>query len=269
MSATAWPIMLPNQAEFAAALLDPHRPCPPGLHTWNGADPAKRFAVYRNNVIISLVDALADGFPVVAQLVGDEFFRAMAAVFVRHAPPCSRILARYGEGFADFIAKFDPAAGLPYLADVAALEMARVQAFHAADAPALDAEGARLALSCAERAGELVLALHPSVRVLRSEFALASLWAAHQCEGEVDLGGIEIDAPEAAGVLRQGIEVLVLPLTHAGHDFVAALRQGRPLGDAAAAALAVDPSFDLGACLALLLGHGAVVSIQLPGSQAP
>ena len=52
-----------NQAAFAQALLDPDLPCPSGLCTWNGSDPARRFAVYRNNVVVSLIDALADIVP--------------------------------------------------------------------------------------------------------------------------------------------------------------------------------------------------------------
>ena len=92
-----------SQAAFAAALLDPDQPCPPGLRAWNGSDPTARLAVYRNNVVGSLIDALADTFPVAQELVGEAFFRAMAGVFARQAPPRSRILAHYGEGFAEFI----------------------------------------------------------------------------------------------------------------------------------------------------------------------
>jgi hypothetical protein len=72
------------------------------LIAWNGSDPARRFAVYRNNVVVSLIDALADTFPVTQELVGEDFFRAMAGVFVRHAPPTSALLAEYGEGFSGF-----------------------------------------------------------------------------------------------------------------------------------------------------------------------
>ena len=94
-----------SQADFSAALFDPARACPPGLFAWNGSDPAARLAVYRNNVIASLVDALADGFPVVQELVGAEFFRAMAAVFVRQTPPRTRVLAQYGDSeFPRFVA---------------------------------------------------------------------------------------------------------------------------------------------------------------------
>ena len=88
-----------TQAKFAAALLDPACPCPSGLKTWTGGDPARRFQVYRNNVVASLIDALADTFPVTLELVGDTFFRAMAGVFVRGCPPRSPILAFYGDDF--------------------------------------------------------------------------------------------------------------------------------------------------------------------------
>ena len=67
-----------NQALFAATLLDPTLPCPPGLTAWNGSDLTRRLAVHRNNVVVSLVDALADTFPVTQQLVGEDFFRTMA-----------------------------------------------------------------------------------------------------------------------------------------------------------------------------------------------
>ena len=101
------------QAAFAAALINPQADCPPGLVSWNGSDPAQRFAVYRNNALASRVGALADTFPVVQHMVGEAFFRAMAAGFVRAFPPTSPVLVNYGEGFAQYIADFAPASGLP------------------------------------------------------------------------------------------------------------------------------------------------------------
>ncbi len=252
-----------SQATFAAALLDPVLPAPKGLRAWNGSDPAVRLAVHRNNVLASLIDALADTFPVTRQLVGDQFFRAMAAVFVRSAPPRSRVMAFYGEAFPDFIARFGPAASLPYLADVARLEMARVRAFHAADVEPVSNEAVALALAHPERADQLHLVLHPSVTVLGSAFAMVSLWAAHQGEG--DLAAIDTDVAEQALVLRQGLEVLVLRLPPGAPEFLLALHRGRPLAEAAADALAVAAGFDLSAALALCLGHGAITAIQLPG----
>ena len=87
-----------GQAAWGTALLDPDRAVPAGLVTWNGSDPAQRFAVYRNNVTVSLMQALADTFPVCAASVGEARFRDLARAFVRAQPPRSPVLARYGAG---------------------------------------------------------------------------------------------------------------------------------------------------------------------------
>jgi hypothetical protein len=244
------------QQDFAAALLDPERDCPEQLLTWNGSDPAKRFAVYRNNVLSSLVDALAASFPVAQQLVGEQFFRAMAAVHVRQSPPRSRILADYGAGFPAFIEGFAPAAGLPYLADVARLELLRIRAYHAADATPLAAAALAEALATPERVGTLRFSLHPSLGLLQSSFAVVSLWAAHQ--GELHVADLDPGRGECALVLRRGLEIEVQAIAPAEAQFIRALQEEQPLARAAERALASDAEFDLGHCLARLLGAGAL-----------
>ncbi len=67
-----------GQTEFATALLDPAQPTPEGLQNPFGGPAAKRFDVYRNNVAVSLTEALETGFPTIAKLVGMIFFKAMA-----------------------------------------------------------------------------------------------------------------------------------------------------------------------------------------------
>ena len=91
------------------------------------------FAVYRNTAMKGCVDALAANYPAVARLVGDEWFRAAAAAFVRAYPPRRPMLVDYGEGFPDFLATFEPAAELSYLADVARLDRFWTQAHVASD----------------------------------------------------------------------------------------------------------------------------------------
>ena len=258
-----------SQSDFAAALLDPQRPVPPGLRAWNGSDPRARLAVYRNNVVASLVDALAQTFPVVQRLVGPDFFRAMAALFVRHSPPRSRVLAHYGQDFPSFIAGFGPAQGLPYLADVARLEMARVAACHAADADPVSDQAVSLALGSGDRMGELQLVLHPSVGTLESRHAVVTLWAAHQGDDEGELASVDVDAPESALVLRSGLDVLVLRAPDGAVAFLEATRAGLDLGDAAARALTAAPRFDLTATLSQLLAHGALTSLHLPARLTP
>ena len=253
-----------SQALFAAALLAPDLPCPAGLRAWNGSDPTGRLAVYRNNVVSSLIDAVAHTFPVTQELVGEEFFRAMASVFVRRHPPRSRVLAHYGAEFADFVDGFEPAQSVPYLADVARLERARVLAYHAADAAPLTAEMLGVAMSSGDDLGALQLVCHPSTSVVVSEYAVVSLWAAHQ--GRSDLSAVDPALPEAALVVRPGLDVLVLSLPPGAARFVIALQAGVGLANAAALAAREATDFDLPSVLALLMAHGALITAQFSGS---
>jgi len=253
-----------SQSAFAATLLAPDLPCPAGLRTWNGSDPVKRLAVYRNNVTSSLIDAVAATFPVAQELVGSEFFRAMASLFVRQRPPRSRVLASYGDEFPAFIEGFEPARSVPYLADVARLEKARVRAYHAVDADPVAADVVSAALSSGEDVGALRLVCHPSVGLVVSGFAIVSVWAAHQGEG--DLAEVDPAVPESALVVRAGLDVLVLRLAPGAAPFIAAIQRGAALADAAALAADDSADFDLSGVLALLMRHGALISLHTPRS---
>lgn len=255
---------------FADSLLATQPACPPGLTAWNGSDPVRRFAVYRNNVMVSLIDALAETFPVTQALVGEEFFRAMAGVFARTNPPHSSVMAHYGTGFADFIEGFPPAAGLPYLADVARLEMLRVEAYHAADAGPLPVEEIALQLADPARLPETRFTHHPSLRTLDSRQAVVSLWAAHQAE-DVDsaLAAVDTALPESALVVRAGLDVDIYRIATGTATFVRHLQKGLGLGAAVELALAADEAFDLADALGLLFRAGAVTGIISAGSEQP
>ncbi|MBK7657313.1 MAG: putative DNA-binding domain-containing protein [Betaproteobacteria bacterium] len=240
-----------SQTAFADALFHAELPCPGGLSTWNGSDPGKRFDVYRNNVMVSLVDALAETFAVTQALVGEAFFRAMARVFVQGHPPCSRIMAYYGQDFPRFIAAFPPAASVPYLADVARLEMARVRAYHAADAAPIDAAMLQAALGNPAEQRCLQLALHPSVQVVSSDFAVGDIWTAHH--EPLDSGGFDPDLPQHVMVFRNRLHVDMLLLCAGDAHWVSALQNGHTLLNATVSACSAWPDFDLPRCLATLL----------------
>lgn len=245
-----------TQASFSDALLDTNMACPVGMRVWNGSDPATRFSVYRNNVMVSLIDSLADTYPVVQALVGDAFFRAMAREFVRAEPPSSPVLAWYGAGFADFVAGFSPAAGLPYLADVARLEWMRVEALHAADEEGIANEALTELLRDPVRLSNTRFRLHPSVRVLCSSYPVVSLWAAHQDdEPSAALAAIDLGQGEATLTTRPEQEVELILIEPGAADFVAHLHAGVTL----ASAVAASRPFDLSAVLGLMIRKGLLV----------
>ncbi len=115
-------------------------------------------------------------FPATERIVGEDFFAAMARVFVTAHPPRSKILHTYGDDFGDFIAAFEPAAELPYLADVARLEAARTRAYHAADADPLTAAAFRTSRS-GPAIGSMRLTLHPSLQIVCSRHPVVTIWS--------------------------------------------------------------------------------------------
>lgn len=257
-----------RQADFAAAILDPGRPVPDGIVAPDGEPSAKRFAVYRNNVVVGLTEALEAAFPAVRRIVGSEFFAAMARVYVARELPGTPVMLDYGKTFADFIDGFEPAAVVPYLADVARLERAWLESYHAAEAQPVDP--ARLLGRIGDdRLPELGFVLHPSLRIVPSPFPVVRLWRMNVEGGTpraiaLDGGG------EHALVIRPEAEVEVRSIARGTAAFVRGLAAGLPVGGAARRACDDDPAFDLAAALGGLLELGGIAGWRLPGeSRSP
>jgi hypothetical protein len=224
---------------------------PGGLTARSVAEVERRFAVYRNNVAVGLSDALAARFPVIQRLVGEAFFAAMARVFAEAHRPRSPVIAEWGGEFPRFLAGFPPLAAWPYMADVARIELARGVAFHAADAEPVDP--AALVAADPER---VVLALHPSVCLLRLDHPAVSIWARNQPGGE----GVPVGSgPETALVLRdRAFAVQVRALGAGDAALVEALLAGATLAEAALRADAAVPGHDPQPILVDLMRAGAI-----------
>jgi hypothetical protein len=235
--------------------------CRPALRAGPEGAPSRRFGAYRNNVYACLIDVLAGLFPVVARLAGEEFFRAMARDYVEHEPPSSAVLLRYGAGFADFIAGFPPAATVPYLADMATLEWLRHSAYHAADAVPLPLQALA---SAADRAADAVLALHPSLGVVRSSYPIVSIYELNLEIG--DVSPARLAGSEDALVARSGLAVEICRPPESGAPFILALKDGKTIGAAVISALRESSAFDLKANLARLMASGAIVAVGAAAS---
>ena len=256
------PIATPGLTPFADALLQPHAAVPDDVRGAHAAERQARVDIYRNNVTVSLADALADSFATVRQFVGDAFFRTAAVHYLRRHPPRSALLWRHGEGFPDFLAAYAPAAGLPMLPDLARLEWLRQAAYRAPDAAVLPTDELARLLADPARLPGLHLALVPSLHVLRSAHPVVSLWRAHQDPDASAIGPTTPGAgPEAALVHRDEDDAVVIPVCHALASFVEALAAGDTLGDAVTRASAPMPdgqALDLQAAWAVLIHHQAL-----------
>ena len=247
-----------TQAEFVASLRNPGLPPPASLSRPGGTSPNKRFDVYRNNVVASLIEALRASFPVVERLVGEEFFKATARAYIDHEPPKSPLLFLYGRTLGDFVEGFPPAASVPYLGDIARLEWARLSAYHAADRTPVTID--RLAQVPPEQLGDVAFQLHPSLALLSSRWPVFSIWAASSGLGSED--EVEMDRGEELAVIRPAFEIDTRRLPSGGYDFIHALQGGATLGQAAELAVTTTDGFELAQHLEGLFHLGAVTGIS-------
>ncbi|MFT7596039.1 MAG: hypothetical protein ACI8R4_003373 [Paracoccaceae bacterium] len=248
--------MSADQQTFNTALLDPSHPVPDGLHDGAARPAGRRFDVYRNNVAVSLTEAIRTGFPVITKLLGRENIDGLAGIFLRAHPPTSPVLIQYGQAFPDFLASTDQLAHLGYLADVARLELAIRRSYHAADAPPI-APDAFAALP-PERLMDTTMHLAAAVQIIRSNWPIYDIWRFNTHE----------DAPKPSPVAQ---DVLITrpefdPAPHllpaGGAAWITALAKGQNIGAALETAATEDPDFDLAVPLALLLQGGAVTSLN-------
>lgn len=249
-------------AAFGAVLLDPERQTPGGVVGPRGKAADKRFNVYRNNVTHGLVTALGEIFPAVARIVGEGNFRILARDFVRRHPPRSPLVFEYGHAFADFLHGFEPLRQLPYLADVARLERAWLDAYHAADAAPLAA--GRIGAVAPEALALLRFTPHPAMRLIDSRFAIHTILVAHRFGPMPER--IRADEAESVLVTRPGLHVMLHRLEPGQHAFLDALERKRTLQEAAGQALERCPSFDLARAIGVLIESGAFSGLSPAGS---
>lgn len=251
------------QSEFSRALCDPSAPVPREICSGLRSGSSRRFDVYRNNMVVSLVDALRSTFPAVHRLVGEEYFAAVARAYIARQPPESPVLLDYGKTFGDFLEAFPTASGVPYLGDVARLEWARIRALHAADAGSAPIDAlAGIDESLLE---SVTFALHPSLSVIRSRWPVVSLWTA--CLNAEHSDDVDMNAAEDAVVVRPGLKVGVHAPPPGGGEFLAALQRGVPLGAAARGAMEEEDAFDLAAQLRFVFECGIATAVNSPEEQ--
>jgi len=251
-----------TQAEFALAVRDPGRPVPDVLDAGAGrAHHPGRFNVYRNNHMVSLCEAIEAGFPVCSALVGEAFFLQLARAYVASHPPQSPVLIDYGDTFPDFVAAFAPADRVPFLSDVARLERLCAQSYHAADARALVADS--LAQVPANALSGVRFSMHPSLRLMCSDWPVFSIWHAHQdCETAERLAAMTWSG-EAGLVVRPGLAMEVMLVEPSVHRFIAALAAGATLHEVVEDGGETVAS-NLGGLLSFVFSAGLVAGIATP-----
>ncbi len=249
------------QSAMRASLHDSAAACP-GQVVEQGTDrQSRRFNIYRNNRMVSLIDNLTAAYPTVHQLVGDDFFRAVARLYIQKTPPRSPVMAEYGGDFDRFLDAFPNTQGVPYLADIATLEWCRLCSYHAQDAAAVRAEV--LSEISPESLESTCFSMHPSLFLVSSQWPVGSIWSA--IANNADQPVVDMNRAEEVMVVRAEHTVSVQILPADGAELLKQLRDGKPLLAAVEIVTRRFPDFDPGTHLQGLFGLGIFNAIYQRG----
>jgi hypothetical protein len=246
------------QAQFRASLLDASAQPPAGLQDGAGQPASTRYNIYRNNVVVALRDALHSNFPILAKLLGAETFLKLADDYLHQHPPTSPLIMYYGCEMPAFLDDFAPLKHIGYLPDIAALELALRQSYHAKDAAPLDAA----ALTTADLA-QTTLTFAPATCLIQSDWPLYDVWRFNT----------DVDAPapraiaQSVLITRAEFDPEPHPLTPAQYAWAMSIQHGQTLGTAQEHALNIDSAFDLTPLLTLLLTNNALSTTPIKGSR--
>jgi len=238
-----------DQIEFSAALLNPEVDAPKNLISPDGSPAGSRFDVYRNNVTLSLLDAMKLSFPVIEKLLGTIRFRDLALAYIRQHPPQSPVLMFFGADFDRFIENYSELSHIPYLPDIARLELAQRECYHAEDAELFDASNLQELGEDAVMAGYLRPA--PATRIIKSKFPIYDIWLRNSGEDDHPI------SKESQHVLltRPVLDVECTQLTPAFSKFLNLLSQ-HTVGNAIQQTLETEIDFPLGEILTIILKSG-------------
>jgi hypothetical protein len=220
--------------------------------TAGNADAGRRFAIYRNNTLLSLTRHLKTVFPVTMRLGDERFFDYAANAFITRHPPREARLAVYGGKLARFLATLPACRHAPILAAMARLEWAVHEALVSDEHKPLPASAFRGEASAAQS-----VVLQPSLRFVLSRWPLLDLWS----------GRARPDTPlprkaTRLAIMRHGDDIGFFELKPARFAFWRALQRGKTFDAAAARALARDPHIDLVNETLALFRQGLVTAIS-------
>lgn len=235
------------QSNFARALLEFDDGLIAASLRCKHGSAEERIAIYRGNLLAIWNKSLANAYPVIQRLVGEDFFEDLARSYGRRYPSQVGDLNAFGEHFSDFLMGVAPLAEYRYMPAVAQLEWLVHQSYYA-QVPNEPLTLTGFLQTAGEHAQDACLSFVPCSVLFKSDKAAVKVWQAHQTE---EFSGLpsDLEQPSYAVVVRPHWRVEVMPLDQAGFTALECLQNGVTLGAALDQALQIDAQFDVGAHL--------------------
>lgn len=237
-----------------------------GLISRNAALSAvDRLDIYANMYFFRLRDSLAEDFPTVSAVLGRDAFHNLITDYLLAHPPAHFSLRYAGQHLAAFVATWSPGAGRPFLADLARLEWAILEAFDALDEEPIDR--GQLTVIPPESWPQLRFEVTASLQLLDLGWTVQVPWSCIQEERSMELPRSQ---PTWLRVWRQERKVYQSPISVAEHAALQALRTGEPFArvcEITAAAAGAEASAELiSGLLATWVADGLLVRVIAPDS---
>ncbi|MDB4980813.1 MAG: hypothetical protein JWM82_1565 [Myxococcales bacterium] len=198
------------------------------------ASAVERLDVYANMYFFRILDVLHADYPKLRAVLGDDAFHNVAIDYLTAHPSRHPSLRFVGTAMPRFLAERDALVrGRPWLADLAALEWARVDVFDRADTPLLSREA--LAATPPEDFAAIRLAPIAAFELVPATWAVELPWRALEARDAAEAAGPEPEPPRAAPghallVWRRGLTVQHRAVDGQEAAALALLKEGTTFG---------------------------------------
>ncbi len=225
----------------------------------------QRLDVYANMYFFRLLDSIREDYPAVVAVVGDTEFHNLITDYLLEHPSTHWSLRYAGGRLPGFLRTHRFGRERSWLAPLAELEWAILDAFDAADSPSLEA--ADLESLAPEDWAEIRFAATPSVRLLEPGWDVDEVWDRAQ-RGEAP--GEAQAAEEAILVWRRNLRVYHRRIQPLERDCLRLLLAGESFDawcEHAAAAVGEDAAAEsVVAILQRWLADGVLARFEIPGA---
>lgn len=214
----------------------------PTFRLQRGVAGEKRLAVYASGYLDRSRQGLAETYPAVEHILGRSTFARLSFEYAERHPSHDYNLSAVGRGLPDFLIAHTLTKRLPFLPDLARLEWAITQAFHAHEAPPMD-KAALQAIS-PDQWGSMRLVFQKSVHGIVSDWPILELWKARtEARESIDID--LVNHPQRVLVRREGTRVHCEALEAESFALLEALLIGQSVSEACECLLRQNPKAEL------------------------
>ena len=252
------------QSQFSAEILCEENTSVQTLIEQRGFQSTQRVNIYRNNIFSTLTETLSNIFPVTCAMVGEEFFKSMARIYIRSHTPDSGNLHDFGEHLPSFIESMPELSNYPYLSALAEIDWSCHLAFHSASATALDISS--LGDFSPENYEDLQFEIHPALHTIKSNFPIFDIWNFATSNGHADTIPDINSKGQQVLIYRPESSVKVVNIEDGLFQMINFLRSHKTLGATFTSILDLNPEYNLKEGLNRLFSFGAVSTITVKRS---